>query len=367
MKILINLIGGQPAPVYIATRIINPDKVLFVYSKDSKLQLHRIINTLSGYNYDSLDVNPYDLEDCYKKLLHKLNEYSSDELIVNLTSGTKIMSFAAFKIFSESNLQMIYIDSQNHTLITLSKNNKVNSSPLNLIFGIKDYFSLYGYLIESGKERFPKNEAYEKLNLICSKYYMQMKNIITVINKQTKENNTMLEAVDNSGQCYLRYDYKKSKGILKITQGRDKIEAKLDSPEMISYISGFWFEDLIFNKIMKSGIFDEILKNVKIYLVRENLQPEYLNEFDIVAIRNQTLYIFECKTGNIDKVIIEKLRLIKSITGTYSKIFLISLFRPTNTSVIDRINDFNIQFVNFTDINKFFEDFKIKIDINPNL
>lgn len=366
MKILINLIGGQPAPVYIATRVVNPDKVLLVYSKDSEIQLSRIKNTLS-FNYDTLEVSPYDLEDCYKKLMNKLIEYSEDEMIMNLTSGTKIMSFAAFKIFDESNKEMIYIDSQNHSLITIEKNKDIINTPLNLVFSIKDYFSIYGYEINSEKDRFPDNEAYRKLIEICSKYYMQLKNIISDINKQITENKTLLEAKDNSGQCYLRYNYKKSKGILSITQGRNEITAELDSPEMISYITGFWFEDYIFKKILNSGIFDEIQKNVKIYLIRENLQPEYLNEFDIVGIKNQTLYIFECKTGNIDKSIIEKLRLIKSITGTYSKIYLISLFKPTNSSVIERINDFNIQLINYGETEKFFEDLKNKTDVNINL
>lgn len=367
MKILINLIGGQPAPVYIATRIINPDKVLLVYSKDSEVQLHRIKNTLSMYNYDSVEVSPYDLEDCYSQILKKVNEYSSDELIMNLTSGTKIMSFAAFKIFDESNREMVYVDSQNHCLLTIEKDKKIKSSPLNLIFGIKDYFSIYGYLIESGKERFPDTDDYKKLNLICSKYYMQLKNIVTDINIQLKDKKTLIEAKDISGQCYLRFNLKKGKGILKITQGRNLIDTEITSPEMLSYITGYWFEEYVYNKILNMGIFDELKKNIQVYLLKENLLPEYLNEFDIVGIKNQTLYIYECKTGNIDKGIIEKLRLIKSITGTYSKIYLISLFKPTNIPVKERINDFNIQLITFGDIDKFFRDFKIKIDINPNL
>lgn len=367
MKILINLIGGQPAPVYIATRIVNPDKVLLVYSKDSEVQLNRIRNTLSAYSYDTLEVSPYDLENCYKKLLNKLSEYQSDELIMNLTSGTKIMSFAAFKIFDESDREIIYVDSQNHSLITITKDKTIVSSPLNLKFSIRDYFSIYGYYIESGAERFLDNQTYRKLREICSKYYLQLKNITTEVSKQKTENLKLIEATDNTGQFYLRFNYNKSKGILKITQGRNKEETELSSPEMLSYITGYWFEDYIYYKLMVSGIFDELQKNVKVYLIRDNLKPEYLNEFDLVAIRNQTLYIFECKTGNIDKGVIEKLRLIKSITGTYSKIYLISLFRPTNVSVKERINDFNIQLINFTEFDKFIEEFKSRIEINPNL
>jgi hypothetical protein len=286
---------------------------------------------------------------------------------MNLTSGTKIMSFAAFKIFSDSNLKMIYVDSQNHSLITLDRENKISISQLNLIFSIKDYFSLYGYHIEKENERFKSNEVYEKLNNICSKYYFQLKNVVSAINKQISDGVTLIEAKDNSGQCYLRFNLKKSKGMLSIREGRNETKTELDSPEMLSYITGYWFESYIFKKIQSAGIFDEVQQNIKVYLIRENLQPEYLNEFDIVAMREQTLYIFECKTGNIDKGIVEKLRLIKSITGTYTKVYLMTLFRPSNASSIERIKEFNIQLVNFSDVDKFFEDFKNKIDSNPNL
>lgn len=367
MKVLVNLIGGQPAPVYIATRTINPDKVVLVFSKDSEAQVRRIKNTLTSYNYDELEVSPYNFDDCYEKLSDKLKETSSNEVIMNLTSGTKIMSIAGFKVFDEANKEIIYIDSQNHFLIRITKEKEITQSQINVQFGIKDYFSLYGYLTETGNERFPDNETFAQLNRICSTYFALLKNIIAKINIGLKEKKSIIEVKDDSSQCYFRYDYKKSKGILKITQGRNTIETGLISPEMIAYITGYWLEDFIYNKIRNLRIFDELQRNLKIFSIRDNLQPEYLNEFDIVGIRNQTLYIFECKSGNIDKGIIEKLRLIKLITGTYSKIYLISLFAPTNTSVIERIKDFNIPVIKFNNVDKFFEEFKSRIDVNPNL
>ncbi|MBV6479137.1 MAG: hypothetical protein HGGPFJEG_01898 [Ignavibacteria bacterium] len=367
MKILINLIGGQAAPVYIATRIINPDKVLLVYSKESEVQLNRIKNTLNSFNYESLEVSPYDFENCYSTLKNELEKYDSDDFVLNFTSGTKIMSIAAYKLFDESKFNMIYIDSQNHCLLTIDKEKNVNSQTINLKFSVKDYFSIYGYDIIIEQERFPVNKEYRKLNDLCLKNHYQFKSLIKSINSQLKNGNTLIEAKDNSSQCYLRYNFKKRKGKLIIKQGRNTEEIEITSEEMLSYITGYWFEDYIFERLSKSEIFDDIQKNVKIYLTRENYQPEYLNEFDIVAVKDQTLYIYECKTGNLDKNIVEKLRLIKTISGTYSKICLFTLFRPIENSALERIKHFKINLVELKQIDKFISSLRFSADINPSL
>ncbi|HAY32504.1 MAG TPA: DUF1887 family CARF protein [Ignavibacteria bacterium] len=367
MKILINLIGGQPAPVYIGIRSLNPDLVIQIYSIESKFQLDRIKNTLANFNYEEVQVHPYDYDSCRKIIKSILSEYDNDEVIVNLTSGTKIMSLAAFNAAEGSGKDVIYIDSQNHSLIKIKGNDIVENFKINLIFSVKDYFLIYGYPIEIKPLRLEDNETFRNIRNIMLKHYSQIKNLISEANKQISNKKTLVECKDNSGQNFLRYNFKKTKGILNISQGRQKINFEIKSQIEFDYITGLWFEDYIFLMFKDLKIFDDIQQNVKIYTLRENLKPEYLNEFDICAIKDQTLYIFECKTGNIDKNIVEKLRLIKSLTGTYSNINLITLFRPLETTALERIRDFKIGLITFNDIDKFIESFKIKENINPNL
>jgi|GEM_PF-1568079 len=367
MKILINLIGGQPAPVFIGIRLINPDKIIFFYSKDSKIQVNRIKNTLSNYNYEEIEVPPYDFESCSDELKNVLTRYERDEIILNLTSGTKIMSLAAYKIFDEEKREIIYIDSQNHVLIKFNGDEKSVTSKINLILSIKDYFSIYGYPIKIDQKRFESNDVYENIRDIMSKYYFQIKNIISDVNRQINQKKSLIESTDPSGQCYLRYNLKKSKGVLHVSQGRDKYSLEINSQNEFDYINGYWYEDYIFEKLRSSDLFDDIERNVKIYTLKDNLTPQYLNELDVCCIRNQTLYIFECKTGSIDKSIIEKLRLIKTITGTYSKIYLVTLFKPLENTALERIRDFKIELITFKDIDKFIHGFNENASINPNL
>lgn len=367
MRILINLIGGQPAPVYIASRIINPDLNVLCYSMDSEKQISRIKNTMSGFNYEYVPVLPYSYEDCIAKINSVVEKYPDAEFVLNLTSGTKIMSFAGFKIFSDMKKDILYIDSQNHNSIYFKNGNVPETKKLNLTFPVKDYFSIYGYHIESGDNRFPDDETYKNIREFMISNYFQIKNVMTKINYQIKAKANLLESIDDSGNLYFRYNIKKEKGIIKCSNGRVKTECNISSKNELDYIMGYWMEDYVYYKLISENIFDELLKNVKIYSIRDNLQPEYQNEFDLCGIRDQTIYIFECKTGNLDKGIVEKLRLIKNLTGTYSKIHLITLFRPMVSASTERIRDFNIKHINLNEMDNYILEFKNRTDINPNL
>ncbi|MBS1517936.1 MAG: DUF1887 family protein [Bacteroidetes bacterium] len=367
MKILINLIGGQPAPVYIATRFINPDLNLLVFSKDSKKQIEKLMKTLNGYSYDNYEVEPYDYNQCLRVLKNIIEKYPESELILNPTSGTKIMSFAGFKLFSDLNKDILYIDSQNHNSIFFKKGITTETKKINISFPIKDYFSIYGYFIESGNLRFPDNETYSNIREFMFKNYSHIKNVVPKINKQLKEKLYSLESKDDTNSLYFWYNLKKEKGLLNIKKGRNESTLNINSKNEFDYIMGHWMEDFVYHKLKDENLFDELLMNVKLYSIRDNLQPEYQNELDLCGIKDQTVYIFECKTGKLNKEIVEKLRLIKNLSGIYSKIHLITLFRPVESSSKERIKDFNIKHINLTELEDFIKEFKNQTDTNPNL
>ncbi|HMQ68895.1 MAG TPA: DUF1887 family CARF protein [Ignavibacteria bacterium] len=367
MKILLNLIGGQPAPIYIATRLIDPDLNIMIYSKDSEKQNQKLMETLPGYNYEAFLVNPYDYDDCVGVLKEVTKKYIGSELILNPTSGTKIMSFAGFKLFSDLKKDILYIDSQNHKSIFFKKGMTPIIDKINLSFPIKDYFSIYGYLIETGDPRFPDNETYYKIRKFMHENYFQFKYLISKINIQIYNKVSIIDCNDDTGNLYFTYNIEEEKGLFRIKRGRKETSLEINKKNEFDYLLGYWMEDFVFYKFSELKLFDELLMNVKIYTVRDNLQPEYQNEFDICGIKDQTVYIFECKTGNLDKGIVEKLRLIKNLTGTYSKINLITLFRPVESAAKERIKDFKIKHINLNELEEFINEFKNQKDTNPNL
>ena len=121
MKIMICLVGGQPAPNVFPLKEISPDHLVLVYSdrthevaKNIKSVVEKVleINTIALEEIDSA----YDFQAIYTKLSNYLNENGSDtdELIINLTCGTKIMSLAAFELARQRSAKAFYYQSEDN-------------------------------------------------------------------------------------------------------------------------------------------------------------------------------------------------------------------------------------------------------------
>ncbi|MGI6250414.1 MAG: hypothetical protein ACOYKD_03515 [Anaerolineaceae bacterium] len=125
MKILICLVGGQPAPNVLPIIKINPDQLILVYSKTTEKAAKNTENLVrSDYQISNIRLlkvdDAYDLPGITLDLNKHLEEDSSprDELIFNLTGGTKIMALAAFELAKQKNAKAFYYQSEeNKSLI----------------------------------------------------------------------------------------------------------------------------------------------------------------------------------------------------------------------------------------------------------
>lgn len=367
MKILISLIGGQPAPVYIGCLNSNPDLNIFITSKDTLKQANRLRKALSHYDTKIVESEPFNFEQLSQLISDILQEFHGNDLILNLTSGTKIMSLAAFTVFREKNLEMIYVDSQNGNILHFDSFGNVSVSKDNVRISISNYFSLYGHDLQSVAVDNSRLVEEKKIALeFMSKYYVHVKMIIPELNKQLKDKKrTLFEICDDRSGTILRYNKKKSTGKFIINLGRSKPELTIGSDVMFNYVGGGWFEDYVANEIVSSNLFDDIIRNSRLIVDVDN-QREYRNEFDILAMKGQTVFVFECKSGNLDKSMIDKLRLIRAISGTYSRIYLVTLFSPTSKNYLEWVKDFSITLLTKDSLKEFLNNLANQSDSNPN-
>lgn len=367
MKVLLSLIGGQPAPVYVGCLKAEPDLNVFITSNDTYKQAERLKTALSHYNTEFVKVDPFDFQNCYETIKKITNNYSSSEIILNLTSGTKIMSLAAYTIFKELRFPMIYIDSQNGRILSFDAAGAITSEEDSVKLSISNYFSIYGHSLSFEKNTGSLSVSEKKsATVFMNKYYVHVKSIIAELNKEIKDKNkTFYELTDPRTGAELRYNRKKIKGKMTVNLGRTRPELIISSEEMFSHITGGWFEDYVADELRNCGAFDEVKTNAKLFVDLDG-QTEFRNEFDVLAMKNHTIYIFECKTGNLDKTVVDKLRLIRAISGTYSRIFLVTLFMPTAKNYLERIKDFNITLITKDKLREFVDSFKAPEETNPN-
>lgn len=119
MKIMICLVGGQPAPNVLPIIKINPDQLILVFSGTTE-KAAKNTESLVRSDYHIANIrflkvnNAYDLHRITLDLNKYLDENSGpcDELIFNLTGGTKIMALAAFELAKQKNAKAFYYQSE---------------------------------------------------------------------------------------------------------------------------------------------------------------------------------------------------------------------------------------------------------------
>ena len=113
-KMLLSLIGEQPIPNLLVIRHLRAQENLLVYTSNSNIlrTARRLRTLLSGRDslHNDLEVDAYNLESVFASLLQKLA--GRQDVVINLTGGTKPMSIAAYMVAAQLNIPMIYLQSE---------------------------------------------------------------------------------------------------------------------------------------------------------------------------------------------------------------------------------------------------------------
>lgn len=359
MKILINLIGGQPAPNYIAVIETKSDRFINLYSSSTKQHHSNLCNVLSNLKWDHhFEVDAYDFENVQKVVSNIFNEYGkTNELILNLTGGTKIMSIAAFIRFNELHLPMVYVDTQNDKIISFSTNS-ILQREISCNIRMKDYFLLHGQVFPDHKNKILCRDPEFGKTLELMFESNQKINPLVVDVAKIKPEKIKSDISFAKGKSNISWNNKEKSFTLEVKKPVSKT-IKLSGIESFKFFTGGWFEEKVYLEILSLKYFDEVNLNVKLPLTLKskdkNDNPK--NEIDIVAIKKDVMYIFECKSGGVRQEDINKLRAIKELFGTYARVILVNYFRINNATIREKINEFRIECLIFNnkenDLKKF--------------
>ncbi len=212
---------------------------------------------------------------------------SSEEYIVNLTGGTKSMSVAAHRYFGDLSAQFVYVPIGKNSYYEFSSN---EIKPLRYRVDIDEYFTLYGISFEYDNS-----------------------------------------LVQGEHRPFVIFDQLRRRRFFLTDELKDAHTAP--TPALRSYLSGGWFEEYTYLRIKKDYHLDDryIAKSAKIY------RPGSVsNELDVVFVKDNTLYVIECKVtmfgyGKVPKEVVEeylyKLAAVSSDFGLRVHSFLFTLHR----------------------------------------
>ncbi len=114
-KGLILTTGFSPEPLILTITALEPEKIFFLYTKDSERYLNRIVEEsgLLPAQIDRALIDRSDGLDVYEKVKEKGAEWSFDRMAIDITGGTKVMvSGVAVAGAFLKNVDLLYVDSK---------------------------------------------------------------------------------------------------------------------------------------------------------------------------------------------------------------------------------------------------------------
>lgn len=232
-----------------------------------------------------IEVKEDSIEDIQSKLTTWLAEEISDEdsIIVNLTGGTKIMSIAVYNFFKERESNIYYLPIGKNTYRQIFP--RVNHREYSLSFRIslKDYLISYGVEIESRNiNKILKDKEYTEY--LFGKF-LNNEFDTEVLGELRKERDKREIPLDEKTETFLG----------EINFGTEK-ERSLNKKE-INYLTGGWFEEYVYNLVREHIQLGDDKIGLSVQISHAGTQ----NEFDVMFVYENVLYVIECKTALKDR------------------------------------------------------------------
>jgi len=281
-KILISLISDQTIPnVQLIKEFDFIDNYLFISTngmekKGSRQWIIKSANLQSEKILPAIIVNEHDFEDIEKKL-SEFNFSDTDELFVNITGGTKIMSIVALDFFKELGAKIFYVTANKNEYIKVFPKSKVKNSAFKSEITVKEYLEAYGFEIVNQGKITQNDEVTNSVYQYFSQFFDPENKIVSPHNLVFPELQKY-RGIKNDKQVEIN----KISGLLNLLTDlkfQTQTNGFVNKDEII-YLSGGWFEEFIYNKIKTEFGLDEKFIAIGLNVKKKDVP----NEFDVVFI-----------------------------------------------------------------------------------
>jgi len=339
MKVHITLVGGQPAPVYHGIVATQPDKVVLVYSDESRDIAERISQEIN-ISSERRKMDPVDLNDIERKVMLCADKFKGDEVSVNISSGTKPWAFYFAKIFGTMpNVTLFYVD-QNNVLWNLS-----DKSSYKVDFDMDVQFRLLGNPLEN-YVRFEdyNSEDIQALSSIQALFDFSSTNMFRLVN-EAKTKTNLTEHVLRNGS-YIKWQPSAKQFEVKLVKGNDSMQKVLKSKHIRDMLlKTSWFEYKVAEILRKWDKAGAIRMNC-VFPYRDSAAK---NEIDVLVEAGSKLLFVECKTQIEDNTDIDKFAsAVRNYGGLGSKALFVTYVQMSDKA-IEKCNDNGILTYSFRD------------------
>lgn len=410
-KVIVSIISEQSVQNMVLIKN-NMDSMYFINIVTDKMADNNIylINALNPKNNAEINDKfkeikiPNNIENNIEKINECINSLKNiydeaDQIFVNITGGTKILSIALYQYFNEyyknkSMLLYLNIDSISTSYNILNTHGKLDMPQF---ITLEEYLTSYGIEIvnnEDTKPKYPKNCAnllkdhsitkkgkFENYNIRDVK--KALANFMIVLNEKYEKQEDSHDEKLNINKELDSCDYKVKKYSKNIVDYITLLHETIDDiPDInnitynaLKYINSGYFEEYLYYNIAsilpyKENMEDYLKTGVKIKInksrrkANKNIPND--QELDILFMYNNAVYYIECKTYTDQKIINEsifKQAAISNMLGlkkTNSFTTLNTYYEEQLKALSDKMTIYNINLITGNDIkqNKLIEKLK---------
>ena len=246
-----------------------------------------------------LYVDAYGLDSTIQACREIIARYGADQLIANLTGGTKVMSLAAFRVFAAAQVPCIYTDTPHRRLLFLHPDDR-EAEMLQTRVDVLTYLRAHGQLASlrgsASRLSMPHLAAFlgehiAALEPFLSRLRYELRETPGQTRVRVAPQGRQRRAV--AGELLLRA---MRAGLLEARQsGPHEAEIVFQDVKARRYLEGEWLEDLVFETV-KQGGFDSYATNVA--LAWQDAPEQEMNEIDVAVVHNLRFFYLSCKTGS---------------------------------------------------------------------
>ena len=307
-RIHITFVGGQPIPVYQGITATNPNKIIFIYSKQSEDILHRIkkaieqtFNQQKMPSVETISLSPTDPH-MIQEIATKLSAaHANDDISLNITSGPKSWTYLfGIQFCKQNNTTIFYID-QNNILWNYSSMEEEKT----LFPDMKTLFYLQGTLPPTQYIDF-KDFAPEDSRVvmqITELIHVNTNNYFRLVALARNQTGTTEFSLPN--KSFLRWNKTEKSFDIQITSAREDLRHTLKSPHVRQLLlKAGWFEYKVAQILSTWNQAKTIWTNCVFPYANASAK----NEIDIIVDTGIKLLFVECKTQIEDNTDIDKFK-----------------------------------------------------------
>lgn len=364
MKTIVNIVSDEnPIPAYLFIKeMYEPgDKLMFISAKNTEDDLVFLSEMMRVPN------------DCIKEILlrNEMDEFKYEQICrtivkrlqkgetyyVNLAGGSRYMALAVQQVFEKFGAEFFYVQPEKNIIIKSKFDDNINDNddlhiPIKYRINLSEYIKLHEMqsdLNNNGHSPIRSEfEAQNLFDLFSQKLLSNRDYRILDILRTDYRNLNYAKLAEIEHPRRLRADaipdIRKFLDFLSfVPESRDEL-----NKSELNYLTGGWWEEFVYYKIKETVKPDDIAIGPVIRTKGVKRQ----NELDVVFIKDNQLYVIECKTGVhteslFNEIVYKACALKEALLGITCKYYICSMKKDEDGSLKRIAKNMDITFWDF--------------------